>query len=65
MKFLVILLITWIDGSQSSFGLPTSYKCEDAMTDAIINAHRLGYKYIDMECIYTDTIMVSPQPPNI
>ena len=35
MKFLSILLITWIDGSQSGFKLSADMECGDLMDHAI------------------------------
>lgn len=63
MKFLVILLISWSDGSYSGFELPADYECNMAMDDAIVQAADMGFDYGRMECIYTDTIIVSPLPP--
>lgn len=63
MKLLVILLISWVDGSQSAFELEPSYKCGVAMDDAIAQAAEMEFEYERMECIYTDTIIVSPLPP--
>ena len=34
MKLLAILLITWIDGSQSGFKLPADMECGDLMDEA-------------------------------
>jgi hypothetical protein len=63
MKLLAILLITWIDGSQSGYRLPADMECGDLMDEAIAlaNEHDMGYTI--MECIYTDQIIVSPLPP--
>jgi hypothetical protein len=62
MKLLAILLITWIDGSQSGFALPPDYECGDAMNDAIALAKANDMAYTMMQCLYTDTIIVSPRP---
>jgi len=63
MKFLAILLITWIDGSQSGFKIPPDMLCGDVMDQAIAlsRAHHMEYEI--MKCIYTDQIIVSPRPP--
>jgi len=63
MKVLVILLITWIDGSQSGFALPVDRECADAMDAAISQADEMGMQYEMMQCVYTNTIIVSPRPP--
>ena len=62
MKLLVILLITWVDGSQSGFELEPTYSCNQAMDDAIALADDVGFEHVRMECIYTDQIIVSPLP---
>jgi hypothetical protein len=62
MKVLVILMISWIDGSHSAFELEPSYECGMAMDDAIAQAAEMEFEYERMECIYTDTIIVSPRP---
>ena len=63
MKLLVILLISWVDGSHSAFELPATYECGMAMDDARAQAAEMEFEYTKMECIYTDTIIVSPLPP--
>lgn len=63
MKLLVILLITWIDGSQSGFALPVDYECADAMDAAVLQAAAMGMQYEMMQCVQTDTIIASPRPP--
>lgn len=62
MKFLAILLITWIDGSQSGFKLPADMECGNLMDHAISLAKANGMEYTMMKCIYTDQIIVSPRP---
>ena len=62
MKMLVILLITWVDGTQSGFELEPSYSCNQAMDDAMALADDVGFEHVRMECIYTDQIIVSPKP---
>ena len=63
MKLLAILLITWIDGSQSGYNVPTNMICGDLMDEAIALAKANDMGYTMMQCIYTDTIIVSPLPP--
>jgi hypothetical protein len=63
MKFLAILLITWIDGSQSGYNVPTDMICGDLMDQAITLANENEMRYSVMRCIYTDQIVVSPFPP--
>lgn len=63
MKLLAILLITWIDGSQSGYKLPANLECGDLMDEAIALAKANDMEYIMMKCIYTDQIIVSPFPP--
>jgi len=62
MKLLAILLITWIDGSQSGFNVPTDMTCGDLMDEAIALANKHEMEYTEMRCIYTDQIVVSPRP---
>jgi hypothetical protein len=63
MKLLAILLITWIDGSQSGYKLPADMECGDLMDEAIALAKANNMEYTMMRCIYTDQIIVSPLPP--
>jgi hypothetical protein len=63
MKLLAILLITWIDGSQSGYNVPTDMICGDLMDEAIALANENEMRYSVMRCIYTDQIVVSPRPP--
>ena len=63
MKLLAILLITWIDGSQSGYNVPNDMICGDLMDEAIALAHEHHMRYSVMRCIYTDQIVVSPRPP--
>lgn len=63
MKLLTILLITWIDGSQSGFEILPPMICGDMMDQAIAIAKAHAMEYEIMECIYTDQIVVSPRPP--
>lgn len=62
MKLLAILLITWIDGSQSGFKLPADMECGNLMDHAILLAKANNMEYTMMRCIYTDQIIVSPRP---
>ena len=62
MKLLAILLITWIDGSQSGYKLPAYMECGDLMDEAIALAKANGMEYTMMQCIYTDQVIVSPRP---
>ena len=62
MKLLAILLITWIDGSQSGFKLSADMECGDLMDHAISLAKANDMEYTMMRCIYTDQIIVSPRP---
>ena len=62
MKVLMILLITWVDGSQSGFSLPADYDCGTAMNDAIAQAGDLELKYDMMQCVETNKIIQSPYP---
>jgi len=62
MKLLAILLITWIDGSQSGYNVPTYMTCGDLMDEAIALAHEHEMRYSVMRCIYTDQVVVSPRP---
>jgi hypothetical protein len=62
MKVLAYLLISWIDGSFSGFEVPIDTTCGDLMDEAIALAKANDMGYIMMECIYTDTIIVSPRP---
>ena len=62
MKLLAILLITWIDGSQSGYNVPTYMTCGDLMDEAIALAREHEMRYSVMRCIYTDQIVVSPRP---
>ena len=62
MKLLAILLITWIDGSQSGYKLPADMECGDLMDEAIALAREHEMRYLVMRCIYTDQIVVSPRP---
>jgi hypothetical protein len=63
MKLLAILLITWIDGSQSGYKLPADMECGDLMDEAIALAKANNMEYTMMRCIYTDQVIVSPLPP--
>lgn len=63
MKFLAILLITWVDGSQSGFNVPADMTCGDLMDEAIALADESDMRYSVMRCIYTDQVIVSPKPP--
>jgi hypothetical protein len=63
MKLLAILLITWIDGSQSGYNVPNDMICGDLMDEAIALAREHEMRYSVMRCIYTDQIVVSPRPP--
>ena len=62
MKLLAILLITWVDGSLSGFEVPIDTTCGDLMDEAIALAKANDMEYTIMQCIYTDTIIVSPRP---
>lgn len=62
MKLLAILLITWIDGSQSGYNVPNDMICGDLMDEAIALANEHEMRYLVMRCIYTDQIVVSPRP---
>ena len=62
MKLLAILLITWIDGSQSGYKLPADMECGNLMDYAISLAKANDMEYTMMRCIYTDQIIVSPRP---
>jgi len=62
MKLLAILLITWIDGSQSGFKVPAYMTCGDLMDEAIALAREHHMRYSVMRCIYTDQVVVSPRP---
>jgi hypothetical protein len=62
MKLLAILLITWIDGSQSGYKLPADMECGDLMDEAIALAKANNMEYTMMKCIYTDQVIVSPRP---
>jgi hypothetical protein len=62
MKLLAILLITWIDGSQSGYKLPADMECGDLMDEAIDLAKANDMEYTMMKCIYTDQVIVSPRP---
>jgi hypothetical protein len=62
MKLLAILLITWIDGSQSGYNVPNDMICGDLMDEAIALANENEMRYLVMRCIYTDQIVVSPRP---
>jgi hypothetical protein len=62
MKLLAILLITWIDGSQSGYNVPTYMTCGDLMDEAIALAREHHMRYSVMRCIYTDQVVVSPRP---
>ena len=63
MKLLAILLITWIDGSQSGFNVPTDMTCGDLMDEALALAKEHSMRHTEMRCIYTSQIIVSPRPP--
>ncbi len=62
MKLLAILLITWIDGSQSGYNVPNDMICGDLMDEAIALANKHEMRYLVMRCIYTDQVVVSPRP---
>lgn len=62
MKLLAILLITWIDGSQSGYNVPTDMICGDLMDEALAIARENDMRFEVMRCIYTDQIVVSPLP---
>ena len=62
MKLLAILLITWIDGSQSGFKLPADMECGDLMDEALALAKEHSMSHTEMRCIYTDQIIVSLRP---
>ena len=63
MKLLAILLITWVDGSQSGYKLPADLECGDLMDEAIALAKANDMEYTMMRCIYSvDQIIVSPRP---
>ena len=62
MKLLAILLITWIDGSQSGFEVPTYMTCGDLMDEALALAKEHSMRHTEMRCVYTDHIIVSPRP---
>ena len=62
MKLLAILLITWIDGSQSGFKLPADMECGDLMDEALALAKEHSMRHTEMRCVYTDQIIVSPRP---
>lgn len=63
MKVLAYLLISWIDGSMSGYTVPIDTTCGDLMDEAIALAKANDMGYTMMQCIYTDTIIVSPLPP--
>lgn len=63
MKLLAILLITWIDGSQSGYKLPADMECGDLMDEALALAKAHDMEHTEMRCIYTSQIIVSPRPP--
>lgn len=63
MKLLAILLITWIDGSQSGYNVPNDMICGDLMDEALAIARENDMRFEVMRCIYTDQIVVSPLPP--
>jgi hypothetical protein len=62
MKLLAILLITWIDGSQSGYNVPTYMTCGDLMDKALALAKAHDMEHTELRCIYTDQIIVSPRP---
>jgi hypothetical protein len=62
MKLLAILLITWIDGSQTGFKVPADMTCGDLMDKALVLAKAHDMEHTMMRCIYTDQIIVSPRP---
>lgn len=64
MNMLVILIITWMDGSQTFAMPPNGLLCSDYMVRAIIEAHNSGLDYANMECFTTEIIVASSLPPN-